>query len=125
MLASQLVPHSSEHDASNVSATAGLPAVRFASKAEEIAPVPSAASETAGEGPVMTEENAQQIKELSKSLQGRPLQQRRMNTSHFETFSLPPSRVRLWKEDGHLVSTLHDPDSTLSCLLMYGLCIIC
>ena len=37
---------------------------------------------------------ADELKAFTKSLQGRPLQERRMNTFQFEAFSLPPSRVR-------------------------------
>jgi len=38
--------------------------------------------------------SAEELRELSKSLQGSHLQERRMNIFAFEPFSLPASRVR-------------------------------
>lgn len=78
--------------------TAESPGVRFASNVEEITPVLPEASTSPverDESSAFTEVTCDQIKALSKCLHGRPLQERRMNICHhFETFSLPPSRVR-------------------------------
>ena len=73
-----------------------VPAVRFSSAVEEIAPEPAPLSPgDADLSPSSNEVAVEQLKEFTKSLHGRPLQERRMGDFHFEPFSLPPSRVRL------------------------------
>lgn len=70
------------------------PAVRFASSIEEISPsaaVPATSQDQQDYS--FSEVAADELKSFTKSLQGRPLQERRMNTFQFEAFSLPPSRV--------------------------------
>lgn len=79
------------------------PAVRFASSVEEITPTVTTTSPTetlsptdaaTGDGEeTLAEVTPDQIRALSKSLQGAPLQQRRMNVFGFEPYSLPASRV--------------------------------
>jgi hypothetical protein len=76
------------------------PAVRFASTVEEIAPPPeaqrtkeSSTSATDTAGAELPEVTPEELRALSKSLQGRHLQERRMNIFAFEPFSLPASRV--------------------------------
>ena len=75
-------------------------AVRFSSAVQEISPPVQPESSISPvhvereESSPFTEVAADQLKALTKSLQGRPLQERRMNTYQFEAFSLPPSRVR-------------------------------
>lgn len=69
-------------------------AVRFSSAVEEIAPGPAPSSPEADDGTVPDNVAADQLREFTKSLHGRPLQARRMNTFQFEPFSLPASRVR-------------------------------
>lgn len=71
-----------------------VPAVRFSSAVEEIAPAASAERPRPDADAASTDVAADQLKALSRSLHGRPLQERRMNTYQFEAFSLPPSRVR-------------------------------
>jgi hypothetical protein len=72
------------------------PAVRFKSTVQEIDPqLPlSELSAPGGDhaGDFVTPED---IRALSKSLQGHRLQERRMNNFAFEPYSLPASRVRL------------------------------
>jgi hypothetical protein len=71
-----------------------VPAVRFSSAVEEIAP--GSARETSADGArsQSPEVAADQLREYTKSLHSRPLlQERRMNTFQFEAFSLPASRV--------------------------------
>lgn len=82
---------------------AASPAVRFASVNEEIAPVetlpsldslsPPAAAAAAGDDATAAG-GVQQLKQLSESLQGTHLQERRMSHFAFEPVSLPASRVR-------------------------------
>ncbi|PNY23121.1 Serine/threonine-protein kinase oca2 [Tolypocladium capitatum] len=69
-----------------------VPAVRFSSAVEEISPT-AAAKPLAEQDSSFTQVTADQLKAFTKSLHGRPLQERRMNTYQFEAFSLPPSRV--------------------------------
>ena len=70
------------------------PAVRFSSAVEEIDPQTPTTSGDAIVSPGHAGEvAADQLKAFTKSLHGRPLQERRMNTFQFEAFSLPPSRV--------------------------------
>jgi hypothetical protein len=80
-------------------ATAAGPAVRFSS-AVDVAPAPPAASESNepddhDDGSnTFSDVAADQLKAFTKSLHGKPLQTKRMNTSYqFEAFSLPASRV--------------------------------
>lgn len=54
------------------------------------------AKDGGGGGPAqLPEVTPEDLRELSKSLQGRHLQERRMNIFAFEPFSLPASRVRI------------------------------
>jgi hypothetical protein len=82
-------------------AGAASPAVRFASVNEEIAPpetlqsLDSQSTAAAGDG-ADAAGGAQQLKQLSESLQGTHLQERRMSHFAFEPVSLPVSRVRLF-----------------------------
>lgn len=93
------------HHSSKLSHAAGrdskmkqdIPAVRFAVATEEISPS-DLASDDKQDGDYTfseteTETETDQLKAFTKSLHGRPLQARRMNTFQFEAFSLPPSRV--------------------------------
>ncbi|KAL2873962.1 Nitrogen permease reactivator protein [Colletotrichum sp. CLE4] len=99
------------------------PAVRFASSVEEITPTVTTTSPTEtlcptdadaatgdGEGS-LAEVTPDQIRALSKSLQGAPLQQRRMNVFGFEPYSLPASRVGSREEDSDN-SRLPTPNSS-------------
>ncbi|KAG5927678.1 hypothetical protein E4U42_001960 [Claviceps africana] len=69
------------------------PAVRFAVTTEEISPSSAASDENQDGDYGFSEVAADQLKAFTKSLHGRPLQTRRINTFQFEPFSLPPSRV--------------------------------
>ncbi|KAG6303698.1 hypothetical protein E4U45_002101 [Claviceps purpurea] len=70
-----------------------IPAVRFAVSPEETSPpAPTSADKEDGDYSI-SEAAADQLKAFTKSLHGRPLQERRMNTFQFEAFSLPASRV--------------------------------
>lgn len=70
-----------------------IPAVRFAVSPEETSP-PTLTSDDKENGDYsISEAAADQLKAFTKSLHGRPLQERRMNTFQFEAFSLPASRV--------------------------------
>ncbi|PHH62653.1 hypothetical protein CDD81_6799 [Ophiocordyceps australis] len=81
------------------------PAVRFSSAVQEISPQePAAATVPTGPNHVSSPVTADQLQAFTKSLHGRPLQERRMNTFQFEAFSLPPSRVPSHEDDS--------PDST-------------
>jgi hypothetical protein len=81
-------------------AGAASPAVRFASVNEEIAPAETLQSldslSTPAAGDADAAGGAQQLKQLSESLQGTHLQERRMSHFAFEPVSLPVSRVRLF-----------------------------
>jgi hypothetical protein len=80
--------------------------VRFSSAVEEIEPQAPVAAEPKSATPLTATTNtsdrfdtfnevaADQIKAFQKSMQGLPLQERRMSTFGFEAFSLPASRVR-------------------------------
>ncbi|OAQ89930.1 HAL protein kinase [Purpureocillium lilacinum] len=71
-----------------------VPAVRFSSAVEEISPTATATVPQLEQDNSITEATADQLRAFAtKSLQGKPLQERRMNTFQFEAFSLPPSRV--------------------------------
>ncbi|KAG6040545.1 hypothetical protein E4U41_000181 [Claviceps citrina] len=74
-----------------------VPAVRFASTTEEIAPVEVAAD---------------RLKAFTKPLHGRPLQERRLNTYQFEAFSLPPSRVPSREDQSPESTRLPTPSSS-------------
>ncbi|OLN88104.1 Serine/threonine-protein kinase oca2 [Colletotrichum chlorophyti] len=94
------------------------PAVRFASSVQEITPVVTTTSPTdtqsptdAATGASLSEVTPDQLKALSKSLQGAPLQQRRMNVFGFEPYSLPASRVCSREEESDN-SRLPTPNST-------------
>jgi hypothetical protein len=81
-------------DPNSTSQNTDTPAVRFSSAIEEIAAGPTPI--TPADDPMAASPDAvsaDQLKQFTKSLQGRPLQERRMNTFQFEPFSLPPSRV--------------------------------
>ncbi|POR31437.1 Serine/threonine-protein kinase oca2 [Tolypocladium paradoxum] len=82
-----------------------VPAVRFSSAVEEISPATATQPLAEHDNPV-TEVTADQLQDFTKSLHGRPLQERRMSTFHFEAFSLPPSRVPS-REDESPGSTRH------------------
>jgi hypothetical protein len=82
-------------------AGAASPAVRFASVNEEIAPAETLQSLDSLSTPAAGDDadaagGAQQLKQLSESLQGTHLQERRMSHFAFEPVSLPVSRVRLF-----------------------------
>lgn len=74
-------------------------AVRFASVNQEIEPAHSIqslstlASNNSLSNPEFSPEAQEEIRNLSRSLQSSPLQQRRMNHFAFEPVSLPTSRV--------------------------------
>ncbi|KHO02128.1 Protein kinase-like domain protein [Metarhizium album ARSEF 1941] len=88
------------------------PAVRFASLIEEISPsaAPPAASQVADYS--FAEVAADELKSFTKSLQGRHLQERRMNTFQFEAFSLPPSRVPSREDESTDSTRLPTPNSS-------------
>ncbi|KAI6785201.1 Serine/threonine-protein kinase-like protein [Emericellopsis cladophorae] len=91
-----------------------VPAVRFSSAIEEIAPNAAHATpaDASGSGPQSPEVAADQLREYTKSLHARPLlQERRMNTFQFEAFSLPASRVPSREEDSPDSSRLPTPAS--------------
>lgn len=83
---------STQIDPKNVSA--GSPTVRFASATEEIEPTGLEALDTAPPQTI-TGQDEERLKELSKSLHGSHLQERRMSHFAFEPVSLPASRVCL------------------------------
>ncbi|CAM1511609.1 Fc.00g091220.m01.CDS01 [Cosmosporella sp. VM-42] len=90
------------------------PGVRFSSSVEEISPTQPLASASPverDESSSFTEVTADQLKALSKSLHGRPLQERRMNTFQFEPFSLPPSRVPSNEDESGQSTRLTTPTS--------------
>ncbi|KAK2022932.1 Pkinase-domain-containing protein [Colletotrichum zoysiae] len=95
------------------------PAVRFASSVQEIAaPIVTTTSPTdtqsptnAATGASLAEVTPDELRALSKSLQGAPLQQRRMNVFGFEPYSLPASRV-CSREDESDNSRLPTPNSS-------------
>ncbi|KEY74264.1 hypothetical protein S7711_00421 [Stachybotrys chartarum IBT 7711] len=71
-----------------------VPAVRFSSAVEEIDPnQPSVISTKADSASAAQVIPPEQLRQLKKSVQGCPLQERRINTFQFEPVSLPPSRV--------------------------------
>lgn len=75
-------------------ASAGSPTVRFASATEEIEPKSLEALDTESSQNT-SGQDVEKLKELSKSLQGTHLQERRMSHFAFEPVSLPASRVCL------------------------------
>ncbi|EQK98472.1 Serine/Threonine protein kinase [Ophiocordyceps sinensis CO18] len=82
-----------------------VPAVRFSSAVEEIFPSATMAQPGAlnhGSHKVSPD----QLRALTKTLHGSPLQERRINTYQFEAFSLPPSRVPS-REDASSECTRH------------------
>lgn len=85
--------------------------VRFASATEEISPTATATAPLQHEDSSFNDVAADQIKALTKSLQGKPLQEKRMNTFQFEAFSLPPSRVGF-----HIVDTTLEGLSSDICI---------
>ncbi|GKT47259.1 serine/threonine-protein kinase PAK 5 [Colletotrichum spaethianum] len=94
------------------------PAVRFASSVQEITPTVTTTSPTdtqsptdAATGASLAEVTPEDLRALSKSLQGAPLQQRRMNVFGFEPYSLPASRV-CSREDESDNSRLPTPNSS-------------
>lgn len=92
-----------EHDQTannNTNLSAGAadsaPAVRFSS-AVDVAPNPPVvtASNDNDDDNTFNDVAADELRAFTKSLHGKPLQTKRMNTSYqFEAFSLPASRVR-------------------------------
>ncbi|KAH8736020.1 kinase-like domain-containing protein [Ilyonectria robusta] len=58
-----------------------------------------------------TEVAADQLQAFTKSLHGRSLQELRMNTCHFEAFSLPPSRVPSHEDESGPSTRLTTPTS--------------
>ncbi|KAM4060394.1 kinase [Hirsutella rhossiliensis] len=70
-----------------------VPAVRFSSAIEEISPSTTRAQPPAALDDGSPKVSPDQLRALTKSLHGGPLQERRINTFQFEAFSLPPSRV--------------------------------
>ncbi|KAJ0379030.1 hypothetical protein COL26b_002810 [Colletotrichum chrysophilum] len=95
------------------------PAVRFASSVQEITPTVTTTSPTDTQSPIdaalgdasLSEVTPDQLRALSKSLQGAPLQQRRMNVFGFEPYSLPASRVCSREEESDN-SRLPTPNSS-------------
>ncbi|KAK7998093.1 hypothetical protein PG989_006133 [Apiospora arundinis] len=90
------------------------PAVRFASKVEEIAPgnIQSSAELSLDDGAKETSEaTPEQLKALSSSLHGVKLQEQRMKGYSFEPFSLPPSRVP--SHEDSLNTTPHQTNSPM------------
>lgn len=79
-------------DPKNVSA--GSPTVRFASATEEIEPQ-SVEALDAVPSEKISGQDEERLKELSKTLHGSHLQERRMSHFAFEPVSLPASRVRM------------------------------
>ncbi|KJZ79212.1 hypothetical protein HIM_01363 [Hirsutella minnesotensis 3608] len=91
-----------------------VPAVRFSAAVEEISPFSTdvtAMPPPASPGGPIPEVTPDQIKALTKSLHGQHLQERRMNISHYEAFSLPPSRVPS-REDESSECTRHPTPSS-------------
>lgn len=93
-------PSSTNAPDANKPADDAPPAVRFSSAIEEISPSVTAqqhsSSDKPGPSPLHNELGSgdnDNLQVASKSLHGTGLQERRMNTYHFEAFSLPPSRV--------------------------------
>lgn len=84
--------------------------VRFSSAVEEIAPGSATSSPEQGDAPALDNVAADQLRDFTKSLHGRPLQERRMNTFQFEPFSLPASRVPSYEESSD-TSRLATPTS--------------
>ncbi|KAI9171006.1 Serine/threonine-protein kinase oca2 [Paramyrothecium foliicola] len=94
--AAESPPDTADAPASNEGKPVNVPAVRFSSAVEEIAPgAPTPASPHQDESSVFTEVAADQLKAFSQSIPHRPraLQERRINTFQFEPVSLPASRV--------------------------------
>ncbi|KAI5463790.1 kinase-like domain-containing protein [Mariannaea sp. PMI_226] len=97
----------------------GTPCVRFSASSDEIAPTPSAVTmvnepshePAQREDSSFTEVAADQLQAFTKSLHGRTLQELRMNTRHFEAFSLPPSRVPSNEDEFGHSSRLPTPTS--------------
>ncbi|KAF7560532.1 hypothetical protein G7046_g3618 [Stylonectria norvegica] len=91
------------------------PGVRFSSAVQEIAPAAPEQSSSPpndeGESSTFTEVHADELKAFSKSLHGRPLQEIRMNTCQYETFSLPPSRVPSNEDESGHSTRLTTPTS--------------
>ena len=75
------------------------PTVHFAANVETISPEPTDISKLMSPSPTPATQNARpavspdQMRDLSSSLQGAHLQERRMGIFSFEPYSLPPSRV--------------------------------
>ncbi|OAA33957.1 Protein kinase-like domain protein [Metarhizium rileyi] len=110
-------PSQTSANASGVTANPkhDAPAVRFASSIEEISPSATATApshDSQAQDYSFSEVAADQLKSFTKSLQGRPLQERRMNTFHFEAFSLPPSRVPSREDESTDSTRLPTPSSS-------------
>lgn len=69
------------------------PTVRFKSTVQEIDPQHSLSDSPPSNDDRAREVSPEDLKALSKSLQGHSLQERRMNIFNFEAYSLPASRV--------------------------------
>ncbi|KAF4973843.1 hypothetical protein FZEAL_9189 [Fusarium zealandicum] len=98
--------------------TEDIPGVRFSSAVEEISPTKPAAPEESSsitderhESSPFTEVTADQLKAFTKSLQGRPLQELRLNNCQFEAFSLPASRVPSNEDESGQSTRLPTPTS--------------
>lgn len=78
----------------SASASASNPAPTASSKPASVNESLTATTNTSDRFDTFNEVAADQIKAFQKSLQGLPLQERRMSTFGFEAFSLPASRVR-------------------------------
>ncbi|EHK42822.1 hypothetical protein TRIATDRAFT_1703, partial [Trichoderma atroviride IMI 206040] len=101
-------------------------AVRFSSAVEEIEPqtppaaAPASVNESLGTATTNTSDRfdtfnevaADQIKAFQRSLQGLPLQERRMSTFGFEAFSLPASRVASREDASNDSTRLPTPNSS-------------
>ncbi|KAG5980422.1 hypothetical protein E4U55_004039 [Claviceps digitariae] len=89
-----------------------IPAVRFAVPPEEISPSALAADDKQDGDYTFSEAAADHLKAFTKTLHGRPLQERRMNTFQFEAFSLPPSRVPSREDQSPESTRLPTPSSS-------------
>jgi hypothetical protein len=105
--------------------TEGSPTVRFASVNEEIPPESSHALDAVTPPQALAGNDQEKLKELSQTLRGTHLQERRMSHFAFEPVSLPTSRVcLLFPSHWHLETwwkgenMMHDPvPNALNCTL--------
>ncbi|KAL3427411.1 Serine/threonine-protein kinase oca2 [Phlyctema vagabunda] len=88
------------------------PTVRFASVNEEIEPKPLEALDSGASQPQMSGSAQAEIQQLSKSLHGTHLQERRMSHFAFEPVSLPASRVPS-NDDSSREASRHNTQTSL------------